>query len=235
MTTKFAELSKIADSIGERKLANLLGGEIDAISIIDLSSEIEKSKNKYLAELFKISPKMGALDEHIQGLSKIRRKLINEWMKLEGRIRNSSESESEYDIDNLKSAASDIYEQIRKIDDENAKQMFEFEKLYFAIVRDKNFQKTELWFYIRNINKIAGSIQFDLLKLQRQLLSSKFAPNGKPSYTFSYNQDEFILTLTIARKKYSYYNISPFKFNRFRTMLRKNFGKAIQYLIGTQS
>ena len=57
----------------------------------------------------------------------------------------------------------------------------------------------------------------------------------KPSYTFSYNQDEFILTLTISRKKYSYYNISPYKFNKFRAMLRKNFGKAMQYLIGTQS
>ena len=55
-----------------------------------------------------------------------------------------------------------------------------------------------------------------------------------PSYTFSYNQDEFILTLTISRKKYSYYNISPYKINKFRAMLRKNFGKAMQYLIGTQ-
>ena len=60
------------------------------------------------------------------------------------------------------------------------------------------------------------------------------ASKTKPSYTFNYDQDTFILYLSIAKKKYAYYNISPFKFAKFRAMLRKNFGKATAYLKKTQ-
>lgn len=58
---------------------------------------------------------------------------------------------------------------------------------------------------------------------------------SKPSYTFAYDQDTFILYLSIARKKYAYYNISPYKFDKFRRLLRRNFGQAMAYLKKTQS
>ena len=87
------------------------------------------------------------------------------------------------------------------------------------------------------LREIKGNIKRIFNEAIRTAIEYEINPGSKkprPNYTFNYDQDTFILYLNIAKKKYAYYNISPFKFAKFRTMLRKNFGKAMAYLKKTQ-